>query len=123
SFDASGYDIFSAICCGARLHLLSNEQRYSVEAFTAAIEEQSATRIGILPTVFFNQLSAHLNAEQALKYGNIRSFVIGGEALPGESVRSLQRKLPHLPVIVNAYGPTEVTVATTTHLMDSPVPE
>lgn len=123
SFDASVYDIFSSICCGARLHLLSNEQRYSVEAFTAAIEEQGATRIGILPTVFFNQLSAHLNAEQALKYGSIRSFVIGGEALPGESVRSLQRKLPHLPVIVNAYGPTEVTVATTTHLMDSPVPD
>ncbi|WP_334075538.1 MULTISPECIES: amino acid adenylation domain-containing protein [Paenibacillus] len=123
SFDASVYDIYSAICCGARLHLLSNEQRYSVEAFTAAIEEMSATRIGILPTVFFNQLSAYLSAEEALKYGRIRSFVIGGEALPGESVRSLQRKLPHLPVIVNAYGPTEVTVATTTHLMDSPVPE
>lgn len=123
SFDASVYDIFSALCCGARLHLLSNEQRYSVESFTAAIDAYGATRIGILPTVFFNQLSAYLTAEEALKYTGIRSFVIGGEALPGESVRVLQRKLPHQPMIINAYGPTEVTVATTTHKIEEAIPD
>ncbi len=123
SFDASVYDIFSALCCGARLHLLSNEQRYSVDSFTQAIQETGATRIGILPTVFFNQLSSYLSAEDAINYRGVQSFVIGGEALPGESVRSLQKKLTHQPVIVNAYGPTEVTVATTTHMIEGPVPD
>ncbi|MEF2968726.1 amino acid adenylation domain-containing protein [Paenibacillus sp. M1] len=123
SFDASVYDIFSALCCGARLHLLNNEQRYSVDSFTSSIVETGATRIGILPTVFFNQLSAYLSAEDGFKYRGIRSFVIGGEALTGESVRALQRKLPHRPVIVNAYGPTEVTVATTTFKLDGPIPD
>lgn len=52
SFDASVYDIFSALHAGARLHLLSGDERYSVEAFTAAIEYTGATRFGILPTVF-----------------------------------------------------------------------
>ncbi|WP_410772339.1 amino acid adenylation domain-containing protein [Fontibacillus sp. BL9] len=121
SFDASVYDIFSALCCGARLHLLSNEQRYSVDSFTLAIEETGATRIGILPTVFFNQLSSYLSPDDGHKYKGISSFVIGGEALPGASVRLLQQKLPHQPVIVNAYGPTEATVATTTHLIGGPV--
>lgn len=121
SFDASVYDIFSALCCGAELHLLSGEQRYSVESFTSVIEQVKATRVGILPTVFFNQLSAYLSTEDACKYGLIQSFVIGGEALSGEAVRELQRKLPHCPMIVNAYGPTEVTVVTTTHTIDRPI--
>ncbi|SDG17301.1 amino acid adenylation domain-containing protein/thioester reductase domain-containing protein [Fontibacillus panacisegetis] len=123
SFDASVYDIFSALCSGAQLHLLSGEQRYSVEAFTSGIEETGATRIGILPTVFFNQLSAYLTEKDASKYVSIKSFVIGGEALSGEAVRGLQKKLPHCPMIVNAYGPTEVTVVTTTHTLDGPVSE
>lgn len=123
SFDASVYDIFSSLCSGAQLHLLSSEQRYSVESFTTGIEETGATRIGILPTVFFNQLSAYLTKQDALKYSPIKSFVIGGEALSGEAVRGLQSKLPHRPMIVNAYGPTEVTVVTTTHTIDGPLPE
>lgn len=123
SFDASVYDIFSALCCGAELHLLSREQRYSVESFTSVIDEIGATRVGILPTVFFNQLAAYLSTEDANKYGLIQSFVIGGEALSGEAVRELQKKLPHCPMIVNAYGPTEVTVVTTTHTINTPVPD
>lgn len=123
SFDASVYDIFSSISSGARIHLLSNEQRFSIESFTAAIEEVKATRIGILPTVFFNQLSAYLSDEDAPKHSNIKSLVIGGEALTGESVRVFQKKLDHRPIIVNAYGPTEVTVVTTTHTIDYAVPD
>ncbi|MGF7049483.1 amino acid adenylation domain-containing protein/thioester reductase-like protein [Paenibacillus sp. DS2015] len=123
SFDASVYDIFSSISSGARLHLLSNEQRFSIESFTAAIEEVKATRIGILPTVFFNQLSAYLSDEDAPKHSQIKSLVIGGEALTGESVRVFQKKLNHRPIIVNAYGPTEVTVVTTTHTIDYEVPD
>ncbi|HEY2494516.1 MAG TPA: amino acid adenylation domain-containing protein [Paenibacillus sp.] len=123
SFDASVYDIFSSISSGARLHLLSNEQRFSIESFTAAIEEVKATRIGILPTVFFNQLSAYLSDEDAPKHSDIKSLVIGGEALTGESVRVFQKKLNHRPIIVNAYGPTEVTVVATTHTIDYAVPD
>lgn len=123
SFDASVYDIFSSLCSGSRLHLLTGEERFSVEMFTSAIQYTGATRIGILPTVFFNQLSTYLIDEDALKYTGIKSFVIGGEALTGEVVRTFQQKLHHNPVIVNAYGPTEVTVVTTTHTIDYVVPE
>lgn len=123
SFDASVYDIFSALHSGSRLHLLSVDERYSVEAFTAAIKCTGATRLGILPTVFFNQLSVYLNEEDADRYKPIRSLVIGGEALTGEAVRTFQRKLQHRPLIVNAYGPTEATVVTTVHLMDDLLPD
>lgn len=123
SFDASVYDIFSALHAGARLHLLSGDERYSVEAFTAAIEYTGATRFGILPTVFFNQLSTYFNEEEADKYKSIRSLVIGGEALAGAAVRAFQKKLKHRPLIVNAYGPTEATVVTTVNPFEDIVPD
>ncbi|AZK45528.1 non-ribosomal peptide synthetase [Paenibacillus lentus] len=123
SFDASVYDIFSALHAGARLHLLSGDERYSVEAFTAAIESTGATRFGILPTVFFNQLSTYLTEKEAYKYKSIQSLVIGGEALTGAAVRAFQKKLEHKPMIVNAYGPTEATVVTTIHPINDLVPD
>ncbi|WP_438348686.1 amino acid adenylation domain-containing protein [Paenibacillus sp. FA6] len=123
SFDASVYDMYSSICSGARLHILNNEQRFSIESFTAAIEEVKATRLCLLPTVFFNQLSAHLSDEDALKYSVIKSLVVGGESLSGESVRVLQRKFGHAVRIINVYGPTEVTALTTGHVIDYVVPD
>ncbi|MBB3126353.1 amino acid adenylation domain-containing protein/thioester reductase-like protein [Paenibacillus rhizosphaerae] len=121
SFDASVYDIFGSLACGSRLHLLTDEERFSIDAFTAAVVEQRATRVAILPTVFFNQLAAHLPEEDAPKYGNIQSIIVGGEALSGEAVRMLQKKL-QVPV-VNLYGPTEITAVATSHIVDYPVPE
>ena len=52
SFDASVYDIFGSLACGSRLHLLTDEQRFSIDAFTEAVAETKATRVAILPTVF-----------------------------------------------------------------------
>ncbi|MBP1996330.1 non-ribosomal peptide synthetase family protein [Paenibacillus eucommiae] len=123
SFDASVYDIFGSLSSGSRLHLLSNEQRFSVESFTEAVENTKATRIAILPTVFFNQLSAYLSSNDLHKYQHIKSIVVGGEALAGETVRLFQKKMGRNTTIINAYGPTEVTVVTTTHTIDYAVPD
>lgn len=121
SFDASVYDIFGSLACGSRLHLLTDEQRFSIDAFTEAVAETKATRVAILPTVFFNQLAAYLPVEDTHKYRNIKTIVVGGEALAGETVRMFQKKL-QIP-IVNLYGPTETTVVATGHVVDYPVPD
>lgn len=123
SFDASVYDIFGVLLNGCRLHLLSSEQRLSIDAFTEAVENTGATRISILPTVFFNQLAAYVSAEAAAKYSRIKSLVVGGEALSGEIVRQFQHKLGCEIRIVNAYGPTEITVAATSYTIARPVEE
>lgn len=123
SFDASVYDIFGALLNGCRLHLLSYEQRFSIDLFTEAVEAVQATRISILPTVFFNQLAAYLPESDASRYSRIKSLVVGGEALSGETVRQFQKKLGCRIKIVNAYGPTECTVASTSLVIDEPLPE
>ncbi|MCM3783479.1 amino acid adenylation domain-containing protein [Neobacillus mesonae] len=121
SFDASVYDIFSSIGSGARLHLLSDEERFSIDAFTEAVDQTQATRVAILPTVFFNRLAAYLPENAADLFRNIKSIAVGGEALTGETVRMFQKKL-QIPII-NLYGPTEITAVATGHTVDYQVPE
>jgi len=123
SFDASVFDLFGALLLGAHLHLLEDEERFSVESFTAAIAGAQATQIGILPPVFFSRLAAHLPREAADRYSTVKNLLLGGEALQGQSVRLFQQKLGIDTAIVNVYGPTECTSVTTTHTVDYPLPE
>jgi amino acid adenylation domain-containing protein/thioester reductase-like protein len=123
SFDASVYDVFGSMLNGSRLHLLSYEERFSIDSFTKAVQDAGATRISILPTVFFNQLATYLTPVDAPTYSRIKSLVVGGEALPGEAVRQFQKKTGGHIRIVNAYGPTECTVAATSYIIDEPVAE
>ncbi|WP_454191430.1 non-ribosomal peptide synthetase family protein [Paenibacillus sp. Marseille-Q7038] len=121
SFDASVYDLFGSLASGSRLHLLADEERFSIDAFTDAVKQTGATRFAILPTVFFNQLAAHLREKETHVYRNIKSIAVGGEALSGEMVRMLQKKLS-VPVM-NLYGPTEITSVATAHVIDYELPE
>ncbi|WP_438433859.1 non-ribosomal peptide synthetase [Gorillibacterium sp. sgz500922] len=123
SFDASVFDLFGALLLGSHLHLLEDEERFSVESFTAAIAGAQATQIGILPPVFFSRLAAHLPQEAADRYSTVKHLLLGGEALQGQSVRLFQQKMGLSTAIVNVYGPTECTSVTTTHTVDYPLPE
>ncbi|MDO7906928.1 amino acid adenylation domain-containing protein [Paenibacillus sp. JX-17] len=123
SFDASIWDTIGALFYGAQLYLLSADERVSVEDFADAIERTGTTIITILPTVFFNQLAAHLSDEGFRKLEKVKLITIAGEALYGEQVRAFQRKVGDRMGIMNIYGPTEATVVTTLHRVDGLVPD
>ncbi|WP_442602267.1 non-ribosomal peptide synthetase family protein [Paenibacillus sp. KN14-4R] len=123
SFDASVWDTVGALFYGAKLYLLSPEERISVEEFAEAIERTQTSIITILPTVFFNQLTTYLSDEGFKKLAKVKLITVAGEALYGEMVRAFQRKFGEQIDIVNVYGPTECTVATTTHRISGFIPE
>ncbi|WP_440118754.1 non-ribosomal peptide synthetase family protein [Paenibacillus sp. QZ-Y1] len=123
SFDASVWDTIGALFYGAELYLLSADERVSVEEFANAIERTGTTIITILPTIFFNQLASYLSDEGFHKLAQVKIITVAGEALYGEQVRAFQRKFGNQIDIVNVYGPTECTVATTTHRISEQVPE
>lgn len=123
SFDASVWDTIGALFYGAELYLLSAEERVSIEEFANAIERTGTTIITILPTIFFNQLASYLSDEGYHKLAKVRIITVAGEALYGEQVRAFQRKFGNQIDIVNVYGPTECTVATTTHRISEQVPD
>ncbi|WP_426451209.1 amino acid adenylation domain-containing protein [Paenibacillus sp. S-38] len=115
SFDASVWDTIGALFSGAELYLLSPEERISAEAFAEAVERTGTTMVAILPTVFFNQLAAHLSEEGFRKLSRVRTIMVGGEALYGEQVRAFQHKFGTGIDVVNLYGPTETTVVATSY--------
>ncbi|MFB5267552.1 amino acid adenylation domain-containing protein [Paenibacillus enshidis] len=123
SFDASVWDTIGALFYGAHLYLLSPEERVSVEEFAVAVEKTGTTIITILPTVFFNQLSAYLSDEGFRRLSGVKLITVAGEALYGEQVRAFQRKFKDAIEIVNVYGPTECTVCTTTHTIRGFIPD
>ncbi|TYP75461.1 amino acid adenylation domain-containing protein [Paenibacillus methanolicus] len=123
SFDASVWETFGALLNGAALYLLGAEERISVEAFALAVERTQASVIIVLPTVFFNEVAAHLSEEGFARLASIRSIMTAGEALYGEQVRILQRRLSPNVGIYNLYGPTECTVCATMYRIDGPVAE
>ncbi|RAP24670.1 Malonyl CoA-acyl carrier protein transacylase [Brevibacillus laterosporus] len=112
SFDTSVSEIFSALLHGARLHILSEEERYSVSAYAQAVQKVKAT-ITDLPVVFFHNLIASMNNIEAEMIKTLRMMMVGGEALPAESVRAWQNRFGQHTLIVNEYGPTEATVSAT----------
>jgi amino acid adenylation domain-containing protein/thioester reductase-like protein len=123
SFDASVWDTFGSLFWGARLHLLSDEERISIDAFADIIYKIKATHITILPTVFFNQVATYLSEENQDKLATVKRVAVGGEALSGEVVRAFQRKFQNSIEIINLYGPTESTVVATGYKIDHIIKE
>ncbi len=104
SFDGSVRELFPALISGASVHILAEELRLSPEKIKEYIENHAVT-LSIFPTQFaemFMQISQNIKS--------LRAMAIGGE------------KLKHYePVpyeIVNEYGPTENTVASTFFSVD-----
>ncbi|GMK37681.1 peptide synthetase [Paenibacillus sp. CCS19] len=121
SFDASVSEMICALFSGAHLHLLSAEERVSVDAFVSVLERTKTTFIPFVPTVFFNQLASVLSEEDFRRLHRVRTIMTAGEALYGEQVRVFQKKTDGRITVYNLYGPTECTVGTTYYRIPSPV--
>ena len=102
SFDASVIDIFPALAKGAALHVISDTMRFDMAGFYQYIKENKIEDCAI-PT----QLGMELLRAYELP---LKRVMLGGEKL---------KKLPKRNVIlVNGYGPTEFTVASSCFIVD-----
>ncbi|MFS0782788.1 amino acid adenylation domain-containing protein [Bacillus sp. 1P06AnD] len=122
SFDPSVAETFMTLFSGARLHLLTELERISIEDFAVAVERIQATGI-ILPTAFFNQLAMHLPSSEGYRFQSVKNISMGGEALIGSMVRNWQSKVGTDMDVLNLYGPTECTVISTMGRVSGALPE
>ncbi|PEO00751.1 non-ribosomal peptide synthetase [Bacillus cereus] len=121
SFDASVAEIFSALLNGARLHLLTDEQRLSVNAYFQTIYTHVIT-VADVPTAFFNQLAREISSRHRYKLKSLRRLMIGGEAVSTEMLRKWQSVMKNEIVIINEYGPTETTVVSLANFISTVIP-
>ncbi len=107
-FDASTYEIWGALCNGARL-VVHPHGRFDPVAAGRTIERHRVT-VG-----FFATGSLHQMIDAALpSLGGLRLVLAGGDVLsPGHS-RRLREAHPGTR-LVNTYGPTETTVTASVH--------
>ena len=108
SFDAATFDIWGALANGARL-VVAPAGRISALDMGTLIRTHRVTTV-LLPTGMF-----HLMVDERLPdLARLRQLVVGGDVLSSPHAQRFVRAVPDC-LLVNAYGPTEVTVATTVH--------
>ena len=103
NFDASTWEIFLALSCGATLCMVPPEGLMPGGPLERTLQ-QLAINFTLLPPVV-------LNAMPDIALPDLDTLVVGGEACP----RELVERWGHGRVFFNAYGPTEATICASVH--------
>lgn len=107
-FDLFIMEFMPALLSGSKLVLASNEQRNLPHLVSRLIGEHSVTDILFTPSRMRLLLEDESNAASL---ANVRHIMLGGEKLESQLVKSLRRYTN--ACLLNAYGPTEATIAAT----------
>ncbi|KAG0051214.1 hypothetical protein BGZ83_003999, partial [Gryganskiella cystojenkinii] len=106
SFDPSVFEIFSTLCFGGSLHILSDQIRHDRNLLWKYFDEHSITHANMTPATL-QDCKGLASLTTSLYLG------LGGEALSPTLLRTLNVLIPNGSV-VNDYGPTETTIIATT---------
>ncbi len=118
SFDVSFQEIFSTLCLGATLHLVSNEVRRDMEALVGYVIQHRVERL-FLPFIALQQFAETVVQSQCWP-NSLQQIITAGEQL--QITPALETLFEHLPgcVLSNHYGPTESHVITAYDLTGPP---
>ncbi|WP_051107884.1 non-ribosomal peptide synthetase [Actinomadura atramentaria] len=118
SFDASTYEVWVPLLNGGEI-VLAPPGRPDPAVLGRTIAEHGVTALYLTAGVF--QVLAE---EVPDAFAGVRELWVGAEPLPVAAVRHVRERCPGLTV-VNAYGPTEITVWSTAHVLapGEPVPD
>ncbi|MEE8586119.1 MAG: non-ribosomal peptide synthase/polyketide synthase, partial [Acidobacteriota bacterium] len=112
SFDQAGEEIYPCLACGGRLLLRDEEMLSSASVFLRRCRQAALTMLD-LPTAYWHQICSELALGGSRLPESLRVVMIGGErALPAQ-MENWRRHAGGGPRLVNGYGPTEATIATT----------
>ena len=112
AFDASTFEIWSALLHGARLLIVPHATVLEAPALARSLVEHRVT-ILFLTTGLFTQHAEAL----APVLPQLRYLFTGGDVLEPAIARRVLRRTPPRH-FMNAYGPTECTTYATTHLIE-----
>ncbi len=116
-FDASIKQIFAALSFGHTLYVIEDAVKEDPERW---MDFYTSNKIHITDgTPSLLKVINH-SEQQFDSTSELKHFIIGGEALPAETVINLLKKFPkdNKPKVTNIYGPTECTVDATSLLID-----
>ena len=127
SFDASAEEIYTGLSCGATLMLRTDEFLTSGPGLMQACRKWQLSVLD-LPTAYWHQLVDELSLAAWDLPESLRLVILGGEKVRLEHARLWHKAVSARwsqhglipPVLVNNYGPTEVTIVATSCFLSPP---
>ena len=110
SFDLSMYEVFATLAAGGTCVLNSREQIGAAATWMGRLAQNGVTVWVSTPSFAHQQLANRDFSPATLP--TLRTFLFCGEPLPAALAKKLRQRFPDA-AILNTYGPTEATVATT----------
>ncbi len=107
AFDASTFEIWGALLCGAKLYLTEKEIILDSRKFQRELVENKITIIW-LTAGLFNQLVD----SNVLMFQNLKYLVTGGDIASAQHFNKFKENCPDV-ILENLYGPTENTTFST----------
>lgn len=120
-FDVYLEEVIPTLVCGARLVVRDEASASSTTRLLDLVDRTSVTVLQ-LPTAYFHELAHDLARTGRAVPACVRVVVTGGERLSSEACRRFRAVAPSLR-LVNAYGPTEVTITATAFDVPRRVPD
>lgn len=120
AFDVSVAEIFSCGLTGACLQLLSAVENETFHLLAKVIETNKVTHIFMVSTLFtvFLDYLDEVNQKSAL--ASLSHVYLGGDKMTADMIHKLNTSYSDYRfTISNAYGPTECTIAATSHTLQS----
>ncbi|MDG6106887.1 non-ribosomal peptide synthetase [Dactylosporangium aurantiacum] len=109
SFDTTTFMVWAALLNGAHLAVVPADRPLDAAAVRAAVTVHRASVVRLTPALF------HLVADaDPAAFAGVRCLVVGGDVPDPARIRRVLAAGPP-GSLVNAYGPTEVTVTATAH--------
>ncbi|CCN80747.1 Putative ANTIBIOTIC SYNTHETASE [Vibrio nigripulchritudo SFn27] len=111
-FDVSSFEIWGALLNGATLVVPGNtrEMASDVAGFKAMLHQYKVNMIATTTALF-----DHLYVSDNAVFNSLKFLMIGGEALTPSLMNQIANQSPRPDIIVNGYGPTEVTTVSTAY--------
>ncbi len=118
--DTALEQILPTLAAGARL-LMRTDAVWTADHLRRTLTDHRVT-VADLPPAYLREILLAWKGVAALPPPSLRLCIVGGEALPPDTVRLWQESPLAGTRLLNAYGPTEATITCLTHEVDTTLP-
>ncbi|PHM60991.1 Amino acid adenylation [Xenorhabdus ishibashii] len=116
AFDASTWEIWSALLNGARLQVVPQSVLLEPVRFCHVLIKGQVTALWLTAGLFNEYLDNLIPL-----FGQLRYLLVGGDVLDPSKIQQVQLAVSQPAHLINGYGPTETTTFATTYAITSPV--
>lgn len=112
SFDASIYEIFTALLSGGELHIIPDSIRLDCEKSVKWFFENEIVNL-FVPPFMLSEFLKWIKRKPLNTY-SLNRLMVGVEPIPEQTLAEINQYVPNLQII-NSYGPTETTIISVRH--------